>query len=351
MGMPACTITSQTAHGGVVVLGFPQVLINFLPASRIGDMHACPMVTGIVPHVGGPFILGSPTVLVGFMPQSRVTDQLVCVGPPDVAVMGVETVLVGMAGAGGAAGAAGGISAMGASVPTPPPPASTTQAALQSDGTVATQAAPGSSLPPVSLSQPGFPDLPPEATATFQNVQPVTLPQGTQLFAASDADSNGDTNFWSASPPEIATGTNDVVKVLTVTDPAGMKAWAGQAASQANQDTSQGQQLAQQAVNQTQQALAQATQQAQQQYQAAQAQVQQAQQALSHASAQGKAAAQQALNQAQQQAAAATQQAQQAVQQGRQAANQAQQQGAQVWTSASNAASQTLQKFAMPKKG
>src|SRR5665213_18791 len=91
MGMPACTITSQTAHGGVVMVGFPTVLIGMMPASRIGDMHVCPMVTGIVPHVGGPFILGSPTVLVGMMPQSRVTDQLVCVGPPDVAVMGVST--------------------------------------------------------------------------------------------------------------------------------------------------------------------------------------------------------------------------------------------------------------------
>ena len=101
MGMPACTITSQTAHGGIVTVGFPTVLIGGKPASRIGDLHVCPMVTVLVPHVGGPFVLGSPTVLVGMMPQSRVTDQLVCVGPPDVAVMGVPTVLVGMAGAGG----------------------------------------------------------------------------------------------------------------------------------------------------------------------------------------------------------------------------------------------------------
>src|SRR5271154_886970 len=130
MGMPAATITSMTAHGGVVVVGFPQVLIGFMPASRIGDMHVCPMVTGVVPHVGGPFILGSPTVLTGFMPQSRVTDTLVCVGPPDIAVMGCETVLVGMAGAGGAAGAAGGIAAMGVPVPMLPPAPPGPQAAL-----------------------------------------------------------------------------------------------------------------------------------------------------------------------------------------------------------------------------
>jgi uncharacterized Zn-binding protein involved in type VI secretion len=113
----------MTEHGGVVMVGFPQVLIGMMPASRIGDMHVCPMVTGIVPHVGGPFVLGSMTVLVGMMPQSRVTDQLVCVGPPDMAAMGCETVLVGMSGAGGAGGAVAGIAAMGASVPMAPPPA------------------------------------------------------------------------------------------------------------------------------------------------------------------------------------------------------------------------------------
>src|SRR5580658_4857565 len=109
MGMPACTITSQTAHGGIVVVGFPTVLIGNLPASRIGDNHVCPMVTGVVPHVGGPFVLGAMTVLVGNMPQSRVTDMLVCVGPPDMAAMGEPTVLVGMAGAGGMAGATSGM--------------------------------------------------------------------------------------------------------------------------------------------------------------------------------------------------------------------------------------------------
>src|ERR1700761_1515408 len=184
MGMPACTITSQTAHGGIVTVGFPQVLINFMPASRIGDLHVCPMVTGIVPHVGGPFILGSPTVLVGFMPQSRVTDQLVCVGPPDVAVMGATTVLVGMAGAGGAAGAAGGIAAMGATVAVAPPPsqAGEAQAVLQNDGTIQTSAQQGSRLPAVPLQHPAWPDLPADHAPNFVSAQPVTLPPGTVVY-------------------------------------------------------------------------------------------------------------------------------------------------------------------------
>lgn len=65
------------------------------PAARIGDMHVCPMVTGVVPHVGGPISLGSFTVLIGGMPAARVGDMCVCTGPPDVIALGSFTVLVG----------------------------------------------------------------------------------------------------------------------------------------------------------------------------------------------------------------------------------------------------------------
>ena len=54
------------------------------PAARIADMHTCPMVTGVVPHVGGPVLMGCPTVIVGGMPQARITDTCTCVGPPDM---------------------------------------------------------------------------------------------------------------------------------------------------------------------------------------------------------------------------------------------------------------------------
>ncbi len=105
-GFPAARLTDQTAHGGIVMVGCPTVMMDFLPASRIGDMHVCPMVTVLVPHVGGPFVLGSFTVLVGGVPQSRVTDMLICVGPPDMLAMGSPTVMVGMAGGGGMLGLA-----------------------------------------------------------------------------------------------------------------------------------------------------------------------------------------------------------------------------------------------------
>lgn len=65
-----------------------------MPASRISDMHVCPMVTGIIPHVGGPILPpGAPTVLIGGLPAARVTDMATCVGPPDVIVLGSFTVL------------------------------------------------------------------------------------------------------------------------------------------------------------------------------------------------------------------------------------------------------------------
>jgi uncharacterized Zn-binding protein involved in type VI secretion len=66
------------------------------PAARLTDPHICPMVTGVVPHVGGP-ILGPcmPTVLIGGLPAARVSDMATCVGPPDMIAMGSMTVLIG----------------------------------------------------------------------------------------------------------------------------------------------------------------------------------------------------------------------------------------------------------------
>ena len=67
-----------------------------MPAARATDMHVCPMVTGLVPHVGGPIIPPCClTVLTGGLPQARVTDMATCVGPPDIIALGSFTVLVG----------------------------------------------------------------------------------------------------------------------------------------------------------------------------------------------------------------------------------------------------------------
>jgi uncharacterized Zn-binding protein involved in type VI secretion len=66
------------------------------PAARVTDMHACPMVTAVVPHVGGPILPpGCPTVLIGSMPAARMGDMCTCVGPPDTIAKGSGTVLIG----------------------------------------------------------------------------------------------------------------------------------------------------------------------------------------------------------------------------------------------------------------
>lgn len=66
-----------------------------MPAARITDLHVCPMVTGIIPHVGGPILPpGAITVLIASMPAARVGDMAVCIGPPDSIVLGSMTVLI-----------------------------------------------------------------------------------------------------------------------------------------------------------------------------------------------------------------------------------------------------------------
>lgn len=66
------------------------------PAARITDLHICPLVTALVPHVGGPVVgPGVPTVLIGSMPAAVVGDMAVCAGPPDTLAMGSGTVMIG----------------------------------------------------------------------------------------------------------------------------------------------------------------------------------------------------------------------------------------------------------------
>jgi uncharacterized Zn-binding protein involved in type VI secretion len=65
------------------------------PAARLTDMHTCPMVTGVVPHVGGPILgPGCPTVLILNLPAAVVGDTAFCVGPPDTIVKGSLKTLI-----------------------------------------------------------------------------------------------------------------------------------------------------------------------------------------------------------------------------------------------------------------
>jgi uncharacterized Zn-binding protein involved in type VI secretion len=72
------------------------VLIGGMPAWRVGvDFHTCPLFTGVVPHVGGVVAMGSMTVLIEGMPAARVGDQIVEAAPPNSIAMGEMTVLIG----------------------------------------------------------------------------------------------------------------------------------------------------------------------------------------------------------------------------------------------------------------
>ena len=64
-----------------------------MPAARVGDMHVCPMVTVLVPHVGGPILPpGGITTLIGGMPAAQLGSMCAHGG---AVVMGCPTVLIG----------------------------------------------------------------------------------------------------------------------------------------------------------------------------------------------------------------------------------------------------------------
>ena len=95
---PAARVGDLTSHGTPLGPGpgSPTVLIGGMPAWRaLGDTHACPLVTGIVPHVGGVVAVGSLTVLIEELPAARVGDMVVEAGPPNAITLGCPTVMIG----------------------------------------------------------------------------------------------------------------------------------------------------------------------------------------------------------------------------------------------------------------
>ena len=98
MGQPAARVGDTTSHGTPLGPGpgMPTVLIGKRPAWRAGsDVHTCPLVTVLVPHVGGTVLVGSTTVFIGGLPAARQGDMVVEAGPPNAIAMGEPTVLIG----------------------------------------------------------------------------------------------------------------------------------------------------------------------------------------------------------------------------------------------------------------
>jgi len=95
---PAARIGDMTAHGTPLGPGpgSPNVFIGGMPAWRVGvDVHNCPLVSGLVPHVGGVVQMGSTTVFINGFPATRQGDVIVENGPPNTITTGCATVIIG----------------------------------------------------------------------------------------------------------------------------------------------------------------------------------------------------------------------------------------------------------------
>ncbi|WP_434403394.1 PAAR domain-containing protein [Sphingobium sp. DN12] len=98
MGQPAARVGDTTGHGTPLGPGpgAPTVLIAGMPAWRAAaDVHVCPLVDGVKPHVGGVVAKGSATVLIAGLPAARQGDMIVEAGAPNPIAIGAPTVLIG----------------------------------------------------------------------------------------------------------------------------------------------------------------------------------------------------------------------------------------------------------------
>jgi uncharacterized Zn-binding protein involved in type VI secretion len=75
---PAARVGDATTHGGTLLPpGIPKVLIGGQPAACAPNPHACP-ITAPPPHAVTPTSPGSVRVLINGMPALRVGDAAGC---------------------------------------------------------------------------------------------------------------------------------------------------------------------------------------------------------------------------------------------------------------------------------
>jgi uncharacterized Zn-binding protein involved in type VI secretion len=92
--MPAAARVGDTStHGGTITgPGVSTVLIGGMPASVVGDMHACSLPPNTHQPTVSAFPSGSATVLIGGVPAVRTTDACICGA---MAAVGAPTVTIG----------------------------------------------------------------------------------------------------------------------------------------------------------------------------------------------------------------------------------------------------------------
>ncbi len=90
----AARVFDLTNHPGMISgPGASNVLINGVPAARMGDMHTCALPPVAGPHPPTAISGGSSSVLIGKQPAARLGDLAGCgaaivVGSPNVVIGG-----------------------------------------------------------------------------------------------------------------------------------------------------------------------------------------------------------------------------------------------------------------------
>jgi len=95
---PAARLGDLTGHGTPLAPGpgSPNVFVGGKPAWRATlDMHTCPLVDGLKPHVGGVIAVGSKTVSINNLPAARMGDLIVEAGAPNPIASGAPNVIIG----------------------------------------------------------------------------------------------------------------------------------------------------------------------------------------------------------------------------------------------------------------
>lgn len=87
--MPAqARLGDKTSHGGAIITGSPDVMVNGKKAARLGDSHSCPLPG----HGVTSIVTGSATVMINGQPAARVGDVTGCGA---TIVEGSDTVFTG----------------------------------------------------------------------------------------------------------------------------------------------------------------------------------------------------------------------------------------------------------------